>query len=48
MRALARGRERFPVTEHVGDRTIALPFYPTMTEAEVERVALALREAVAS
>ncbi len=45
---LGTGPGDFPVTEYVGDRTIALPFYPTMTEAEVERVVLALREAVAS
>jgi perosamine synthetase len=37
---------QFPVTEAVADRTIALPFYPQMRAADVERVAGALRRAV--
>jgi perosamine synthetase len=43
-------RERFgfrageyPVCEDVAARSIALPFFPTMTEGQVERVAVALR-----
>ena len=44
--ALGTGPGQFPVTEWVGDRTIALPFFPTMTPAEVERVVRALKEAI--
>jgi perosamine synthetase len=38
----------FPVTEHVAERTISLPFYGRLANADVERVATSLREAVAS
>ena len=41
-KALGTGPGQFPVAEHVGDRTIALPFYPQMTQQEVSRVADAL------
>jgi len=34
----------FPVCEDVAARSIALPFFPAMTEAQVERVAEALRD----
>jgi len=34
---------QFPVTESVGDRAIALPFFPAMTENDVERVVGTLR-----
>ena len=34
---------QFPVCEDVAARSIALPFFPTMTEGQVERVAGALR-----
>jgi perosamine synthetase len=44
--ALGTGPGQFPVTERVGERTIALPFYPTMARADVERVADTLRQAV--
>jgi perosamine synthetase len=44
--ALGTGPGQFPVTERVGDRTIALPFFPTMTEEDVDRVGHALRKAV--
>jgi perosamine synthetase len=44
--ALGTGPGQFPVTERVGDRTIALPFFPTMTSAEVERVVRTLKEVV--
>ena len=37
----------FPVCEDVAARSLALPFFPTMTEVEVERVAVALRGALA-
>jgi dTDP-4-amino-4,6-dideoxygalactose transaminase len=36
----------FPVCEEVAARSLALPFFPDMTEAEVERVAVALRAAL--
>ncbi len=36
----------FPVTESVAERTIALPFFNALTEAQVARVATALREAL--
>jgi perosamine synthetase len=39
---------QFPVTEGVGDRTIALPFYPQLRSTDIERVARTLREAVQS
>jgi perosamine synthetase len=35
----------FPVCEEVARRSLALPFFPELTEAQVERVATALREA---
>jgi perosamine synthetase len=34
----------FPVCEDVAARSIALPFFAEMSEGQVERVALALRE----
>ncbi|MEA2475212.1 MAG: perosamine synthetase, partial [Thermoleophilaceae bacterium] len=33
----------FPVCEDVAARSLALPFFPALTEAQVERVAGALR-----
>ena len=45
-KALGTGPGQFPVVERVGDRTIALPFYTTMIESDVERVARALKGAV--
>jgi perosamine synthetase len=36
----------FPVCEDVAARSLALPFFPEMSEAEVERVAVALRGAL--
>jgi perosamine synthetase len=36
----------FPVAERVGERSVALPFFPAMTEAEVERVCGALAGAL--
>ncbi|MFU2158707.1 DegT/DnrJ/EryC1/StrS family aminotransferase [Caldisericum sp. AR60] len=36
----------FPVTEFVADRTIALPFYTTMTEGEVDYVIKNLKEVI--
>jgi perosamine synthetase len=48
-------RERFgfapgdlPVCERVADRTLALPFFPQMTEGQVERVAEAVQHILAS
>lgn len=37
---------QFPVTEHVGDRTIALPFYNSLTRQDVGRVGACLRRAL--
>jgi perosamine synthetase len=34
----------FPVCEDIAARSLALPFFPEMTEGQVERVAKALRE----
>lgn len=34
----------FPVTEHIADRTIALPFYNSLTEAEIDYVASTLTQ----
>jgi perosamine synthetase len=34
----------FPVCEDVASRSIALPFFPEMTEGQVDRVAESLRE----
>jgi len=36
----------FPVCEDVAARSLALPFFPTMTEGQVDRVATAVREIV--
>jgi perosamine synthetase len=36
----------FPVCEDIAARSVALPFFPAMTESQVERVAAALAEAV--
>jgi perosamine synthetase len=38
----------FPVCEDVAARSIALPFFPQMTEGQVERVGEALRQVLAS
>jgi perosamine synthetase len=37
---------QFPVCEDVAARSLALPFFPELSEGQVERVALALREAI--
>jgi perosamine synthetase len=37
----------FPVCEDVAERSIALPFFPSMTEGQVERVAAGLRAVLA-
>jgi perosamine synthetase len=36
----------FPVTEFVSERTIALPFYTTMTEEEIDYVVKNLKEVI--
>ncbi|MDP1949136.1 MAG: DegT/DnrJ/EryC1/StrS family aminotransferase [Nitrospirota bacterium] len=38
----------FPVTEHISDRTIALPFFTTMTSGQVAQVAACLTEVMAT
>lgn len=35
---LQKPRGSFPIAEAIGDRTISLPMYPTLTEAEQDRV----------
>ncbi len=42
-----RGGE-FPVAEQVGERSVALPFFPALREGEVERVCGALARALAA
>jgi UDP-4-amino-4-deoxy-L-arabinose-oxoglutarate aminotransferase len=37
-------RGKFPIAEEIGDRTISLPMYPTLTEAEQDRVIAAVAE----
>ena len=39
-------RGDFPVTEHLGDVSLALPFSGVMAEAQVDRVCSVLREAI--
>ncbi len=39
-------RGDFPITEHVADRTIALPFFNQLSEAQVRTVAAALTKAI--
>jgi dTDP-4-amino-4,6-dideoxygalactose transaminase len=36
----------FPVCEEIARRSLALPFFPQLTEGQVDRVAAALREAI--
>jgi len=38
--------EQFPNAYYVGERTVSLPFSPKLTDAEIERVVLAVREIV--
>ncbi len=40
-----RGGE-FPIAEGVAERSVALPFFPAMTEGQVDRVGVALGEAI--
>jgi dTDP-4-amino-4,6-dideoxygalactose transaminase len=37
-------REAYPVAADIGDRTVSLPLWPAMTDAEVDRSAATLRE----
>jgi perosamine synthetase len=39
-------RGDFPITEHVADRTLALPFFNRLTHAEIENVVHHLRQAI--
>ncbi|MEZ4656445.1 MAG: DegT/DnrJ/EryC1/StrS family aminotransferase [Caldilineaceae bacterium] len=40
-------RGDFPVTEHLGDVSLALPFSGVMTESQVDRVCVALKQSLA-
>jgi perosamine synthetase len=42
----SRGEGQFPVCERVAERSLALPFFPEMSERQVERVAASLSEAL--
>jgi dTDP-4-amino-4,6-dideoxygalactose transaminase len=37
MDALGTKRGDFAITEHISDRTLAVPFFPNMTGAQVSR-----------
>jgi dTDP-4-amino-4,6-dideoxygalactose transaminase len=41
-------RGDFPVTEDLGDRSLALPFSGVMTEDQVNRVCTVIREVLAT
>jgi dTDP-4-amino-4,6-dideoxygalactose transaminase len=41
-------RDAFPVAADIGDRTISLPLHTHLTERDVDRVALALGEALSA
>ena len=41
-------RGDLPVTEHIADTTVTLPLYPTMTDADVDRVCGACAEVLAA
>ncbi|MBI4937760.1 MAG: DegT/DnrJ/EryC1/StrS aminotransferase family protein [Nitrosomonadales bacterium] len=45
-RALGFREGMFPVAESVGRRIVTLPLFPAMSEADVERVCVAVREAL--
>lgn len=45
LKELCRG-QRFPVAEKVAGHCLSLPMYPELTDAEIDEVAAALREAV--
>jgi perosamine synthetase len=38
----------FPVTEHVSERTVALPFYNNLSEPEIDSVIQSLKEIVSN
>jgi len=38
----------FPVCEDVARRSLALPFFPELTESQIERVVAAVREVAAA
>ena len=48
MEMLATRPGGFPITEHVAARTIALPFFANLTQAQVSRVRQALADAIAA
>jgi perosamine synthetase len=42
----SRGEGQFPVCERVAERSLALPFFPELSERQVERVAASLSDAL--
>jgi perosamine synthetase len=46
LRELGYREGQFPVAEAAAARSLALPFFPSMTESQVERVAAELRAAL--
>lgn len=45
---LSYQRGMYPVAERIGDSTITLPFYPKLTDAEIDYVIAQVKEALAS
>lgn len=45
---LSYQRGMYPVAEHIGDSTITLPYYPKLTDAEIDYVIAQVKEALAS
>jgi perosamine synthetase len=46
LRELGYGEGRFPVAEEAAARCLALPFFPSMSESQVERVCEALADSI--
>ncbi len=40
-------RGQFPIAERIGDRTLSLPFYPTMPDGHVDHTVAMLKESLA-
>jgi len=46
-RAMGHARGDFPVAEDIGERTVTLPLFPAMTDADVDRVCAAVATVMA-